>query len=57
MTTEDKGIENKNSIVINSNTNRLLPEEIDLMIKDPENIADEDKKMKERIDAQKELGA
>jgi molecular chaperone DnaK (HSP70) len=57
MTAEDKGIGNKNNIVINSNTNRLLPKEIDFMIKDSENIADKDKKMKERADAEKELGS
>ncbi len=57
MTAEDKGIGNKNNIVINSNTNRLLPKEIDFMIKDSENIAEEDKKMKERADAEKELGS
>jgi molecular chaperone DnaK (HSP70) len=57
MTAEDKGIGNKNSIIINSNTDRLSPQEIDFMIKDSENIADEDKKVKERVDATKELGS
>ncbi len=46
MTAEDKGIGNKNNIVINSNTNRLLPKEIDFMIKDSENLAEKDKKVK-----------
>jgi molecular chaperone DnaK (HSP70) len=55
VTAEDKGTGNKNNIVINSNTNRLSPEEIDRMIKDSERFADEDKKVKERVDAKNEL--
>ncbi len=55
MTAEDKGTGEKNNIVINSNTNRLSPEEIDRMIKDSEKFADEDKKVKERVDAKNEL--
>ena len=41
--------------MINSNTNRLSPEEIERMIKDSEKFADEDKKVKERVDAKNEL--
>jgi len=41
--------------MINSNTNRLSPEEIDSMIEDSEKFADEDKKVKERVDAKNEL--
>jgi molecular chaperone DnaK (HSP70) len=55
MTAEDKGTGEKNNIVINSNTNRLSPEEIDRMIKDSEKFADEDKKVKERVDAKNEV--
>ncbi|CAF3874173.1 unnamed protein product, partial [Rotaria sordida] len=55
VTAEDKGTGNKNNIVINSNTNRLSPEDIDRMIKDSEKFADEDKKVKERVDAKNEL--
>ncbi len=55
VTAEDKGTGNKNNIVINSNTNRLSPEDIDRMIKDSERFADEDKKVKERVDAKNEL--
>ncbi len=55
VTAEDKGTGNKNNIVINSNTNRLSPEEIDRMIKDSEKFADEDKKLKDRVDAKNEL--
>jgi len=55
VTAEDKGTGNKNNIVINSNTNRLSPEEIERMIKDAERFAEEDKKVKERVDAKNEL--
>ena len=41
--------------MINSNTNRLSPEEIERMIKDSERFAEEDKKVKERVDAKNEL--
>ncbi|CAF0894031.1 unnamed protein product [Rotaria sordida] len=55
VTAEDKGTGNKNNIVINSNTNRLSPEEIERMIKDSERFAEEDKKVKDRVDAKNEL--
>lgn len=55
VTAEDKGNGNKNDIVINSNTNRLSPEEIERMIKDSEEFADEDRKVKERIDAKNDF--
>jgi endoplasmic reticulum chaperone BiP len=55
VTAEDKRNGNKNNIVINSDTNRLSPEEIERMIIDSEKFADEDKKMKERVEAKNEL--
>lgn len=55
VTAEDKGTGNKNNIVINNNQNRLTPEEIERMIKDAEKFADEDKKLKEKVDAKNEL--
>lgn len=55
VTAEDKGTGNKNNIVINNNQNRLSPEEIERMIKDAEKFADEDKKVKEKVDAKNEL--
>lgn len=55
VTAEDKGTGNKNNIVINNNQNRLTPEEIERMIKDAEKFADEDKKVKERVDAKNEI--
>nr|AGK45629.1 heat shock protein 70 [Brachionus calyciflorus] len=55
VTAEDKGTGNKNNIVINNNQNRLSPEEIEKMIKDAEKFADEDKKVKEKVEAKNEL--
>jgi heat shock protein 5 len=55
VSAEDKGTGNKNNIVINNNQNRLSPEEIERMIKDSEKFADEDAKVKERVEAKNEL--
>jgi len=55
VSAEDKGTGNKNNIVINNNQNRLSPEDIERMIKDSERFADEDKKVKERVEAKNEL--
>jgi len=55
VSAEDKGTGNKNNIVINNNQNRLSPEEIERMIKDAEKFADEDKKLKEKVEAKNEL--
>jgi len=55
VSAEDKGTGKKNNIVIDNNQNRLTPEEIERMIKDSEKFADEDKKIKEKVDAKNEL--
>jgi len=55
VSAEDKATGNKNNIVINNNQNRLSPEEIERMIKDAEKFADEDKQMKEKVEAKNEL--
>ena len=55
VTAEDKGTGNKNNIVINNNQNRLSPEDIERMIKDSEKFAEEDKKVKEKVEAKNEL--
>jgi heat shock protein 5 len=55
VSAEDKGTGNKNNIVINNNQNRLSPEEIERMIKESEKFADEDKKVKEKVEAKNEL--
>jgi len=55
VSAEDKGTGNKNNIVINNNQNRLSPEEIERMIQESEKFADEDKKLKERVESKNEL--
>lgn len=52
---EDKGTGNKNNIVITNDQNRLTPEDIERMINDAEKFADEDKKVKEKVEARNEL--
>jgi len=55
VSAEDKGTGNKNNIVINNDQNRLSPEDIDRMINDAEKFAEEDKRVKERVEARNEL--
>uniref|UniRef100_A0A8C9TXK7 Endoplasmic reticulum chaperone BIP n=1 Tax=Scleropages formosus TaxID=113540 RepID=A0A8C9TXK7_SCLFO len=55
VTAEDKGTGNKNKITITNDQNRLTPEDIERMVNDAERFADEDRKLKERIDARNEL--
>ena len=55
VSAEDKGTGNKEKIVITNDQNRLTPEDIDRMIKDAERFADEDKKLKDRVESRNEL--
>jgi len=55
VTAEDKGTGSKNQIVIQNDQNRLSPDDIERMINDAEKYADEDKKLKERVDAKNEI--
>ncbi|VDD76011.1 unnamed protein product [Mesocestoides corti] len=55
VSAEDKGTGKKNKIVINKETNRLSPEEIERMIHDAEKFSDQDKQVKERVEARNEL--
>uniref|UniRef100_A0A0N5AHC4 Heat shock 70 kDa protein C n=1 Tax=Syphacia muris TaxID=451379 RepID=A0A0N5AHC4_9BILA len=55
VTAEDKGTGNKNKITITNDQNRLSPEDIERMINDAEKFADEDKKVKEQVEARNEL--
>lgn len=48
---EDKGTGKKEAITITNDNGRLSQEEIDQMIADAEKFAEEDKKVKERIEA------
>merc|ERR1712176_29345 len=48
VSAEEKGTNNKESITIKNDDNRLSPEDIEKMIKDAEDFAEEDKKVAER---------
>jgi heat shock protein 5 len=52
---EDKGTGNKNKITITNDHNRLSPEDIERMINDAEKFADDDKKVKELVEARNEF--
>ncbi len=55
VSAEDKGTGNKEKITITNDQNRLTPEDIEQMIQDAERFADEDKKLKERVESRNEL--
>lgn len=55
VSAEDKGTGNKNNIVINNDQNRLSPEDIERMVNDADKYAEEDKKVKEKVEARNEL--
>lgn len=55
VSAEDKGTGNKEKITITNDHNRLTPDQIDKMIKDAEKFADEDKRVKEKVEAKNEL--
>lgn len=55
VSAEDKGTGSKEAITITNDQNRLTPEDIERMVSDAEKFADEDKKVKERVDARHEL--
>jgi len=55
VSAEDKGTGNKNNIVINNDQNRLSPEDIERMINDAEKFAEDDAKLKERVEGRNEL--
>jgi len=55
VSAEDKGTGNKEKITITNDQNRLTPEDIEQMIADAEKFADDDKKLKERVEARNEL--
>jgi chaperone protein DnaK len=55
VSAEDKGAGSKESITISNDQNRLTPEDIERMVQDAEKFADEDKKLKDRVEARNEL--
>jgi len=52
---EDKGTGKKEKITITNDQNRLSPEDIERMVNDAEKFADEDKVVKEKVDAKNEF--
>lgn len=55
VSAEDKGTGNKEKITITNDQNRLSPEDIERMVNDAEKFADDDKKVKEKVEARNEL--
>jgi len=55
VSAEDKGAGSKESITISNDQNRLTPEDIERMVNDAEKFAEEDKKLKEKVEARNEL--
>jgi len=55
VSAEDKGTGSKQQIVIQADQNRLSDEDIEKMVKDAETFAEEDKKLKEKVEARNEL--
>ena len=55
VSAEDKGTGSKNQIVIQNDQSRLSPEDIERMINDAEKYADDDAKVKDKVEAKNEL--
>ncbi|XP_066294887.1 endoplasmic reticulum chaperone BiP-like [Branchiostoma lanceolatum] len=55
VSAEDKGTGNKEKITITNDQNRLSPEDIERMVSDAERFAEDDKKVKEKVEAKNEL--
>lgn len=55
VSAEDKGTGNREKIVITNDQNRLTPDDIERMIKEAEKFADDDKKLKERVESRNDL--
>lgn len=55
MKAEDKGTGRSEKITITNEKGRLSQEEIDRMVREAEEFAEEDKKVKEKIDARNQL--
>ena len=52
---EDKATDNKESITITNDKSRLTEEEINRMVKEAEDFEEEDKKVKQRVEAKNQL--
>lgn len=55
VSAEDKGTGKKEKITITNDHNRLSPEDIERMINDAEKFSDEDKKVKDKVEAKNEI--
>ena len=55
VSAEDKGTGNKEKITITNDQNRLSPEDIERMVNDAEKFAEDDKKVKEKVESRNEL--
>jgi endoplasmic reticulum chaperone BiP len=55
VSAEDKATGNTEKIVITNDQNRLTPEDIERMIKEAEKFAEDDKKLRDRVDARNDL--
>ena len=55
VSAKDKGTQKENKITITNDNNRLSPEDIQKMVEDAEKFAEEDKQLKEKVDAKNEL--
>jgi len=55
VSAEDKGTGKKEKITITNDQNRLSPEDIERMVNEAEKFADEDKKVKEKVEAKNEF--
>ncbi|KAJ8443543.1 hypothetical protein Cgig2_017026 [Carnegiea gigantea] len=55
VTAEDKAAKNKQTITITNDKGRLSQEEIERMVKEAEEFAEEDRKVRERVDARNKL--
>ncbi|XP_010674036.1 luminal-binding protein 5 [Beta vulgaris subsp. vulgaris] len=55
VTAEDKAAKNKQTITITNDKGRLSQDEIDRMVREAEEFAEEDKKMREKVDARNKL--
>merc|ERR1719402_631572 len=55
VSAEDKGTGSKEKITITNDQNRSTPEDIERMIKESEMFAEDDKKLKERVESRNEL--
>ena len=55
VSAEDKGTGQKNDIVIQNDNNRLSKEDIERMINDAEKFSEEDKAVKEKVEAKNDL--